>query len=319
MSKLFKFLFILLGIGLLLIIIGFIGSNGDFTNLKNVFTDDEEYTFASTTETKPVTSVIVDTENRHFKFYRSDTEELKFEYYESERYTYTYSYDNETETAKLICNYKSKWNFFVWFRYTSSTYSLINVYLPKSFTGSLNFKTSNGGMELADFTLNNVTFTSSNGSFNLKNLNLNNLELHTSNGRFELSDITAAAKMTGNTSNGKLILTNLTAQEIHFSSSNGDVNAINMNAGTVYFHTSNGDIDGNNLTSNDIEMETSNGRIELDINGSYNDYRISSHTSNGKTHVGDFILDDGTVNDNASKSVIANSSNGNIYLNFLND
>jgi DUF4097 and DUF4098 domain-containing protein YvlB len=256
MSKLFKFLFILLGIGLLLIIIGFIGSNGDFTNLKNVFTDDEEYTFASTTETKPVTSVIVDTENRHFKFYRSATEELKFEYYESERYTYTYTYDNGT--ANLICNYKYKWNFFIWGGYTSSTYTLINVYLPKSFTGTLDFQTSNGGVELSDFTLNNVIFTSSNGSFYLKNLNVNNLKLHTSNGKIELSDVTAADTMTGSTSNGDVTITNVVAE-------------------TVNFHTSNGTIDGNNLTGNHIETETSNGRIELDINGSFNDYRISSH------------------------------------------
>jgi DUF4097 and DUF4098 domain-containing protein YvlB len=317
MSKLFKALFILLGIGFVLIIIGFIGTKGDFSNLRDVFTDDEEYTFATKTETQPVTDVIIDTENRHFKFYRSTTEELKFEYYESERYVYTYTYVDGKAT--LVCNYKSKWNFFIWFRYTSSTFSLINVYLPKSFTGNINCKTSNGGIELADGTLNNVTLTSSNGAFNLKNLEVNAIDLHTSNGRFELADITAATKMTGSTSNGKLILSNLTAPAVHFSSSNGDVNATNVNAGNIYFHTSNGDIDGNTLTGEHMEAETSNGRIELDINGSYDDYRISSHTSNGKTHVGDFLLDDGTVNDDSSKSVTANSSNGNIYLNFLND
>lgn len=115
---------------------------------------------------------------------------------------------------------------------------------------------------------------------------------------------------TSNASISGANLTQLTKGE--FTSSNGKIRLENIRAEEVSMQTQNGSVIGRNLISDKIFMETCNGNVTGTIIGNKNDYRIESKTVNGSNN-----LAQESAAQNRSKSLTARTTNGRIDVTFI--
>jgi DUF4097 and DUF4098 domain-containing protein YvlB len=143
------------------------------------------------------------------------------------------------------------------------------------------------------------------------------LEVSTSNGRVEsdIDNVFSTVRLIS--SNGRMDIANLSANNILVSTSNGDIDLNDVVvSSSVDLDTSNGDILINNLAANEIDADTSNGRVYLLVLGEKEDYRVTLSTSNGSEIYDGLKVDSGTINSSGSKTISLDSSNGDVEVSF---
>ncbi|MDR0855119.1 MAG: DUF4097 domain-containing protein [Christensenellaceae bacterium] len=228
---------------------------------------------------------------------RSDTEEIKVDWYESEYSLVTVTVENGV--LKIEREEKRDWEFLV-MNFTRVKMRLITVYLPLSFTGDIDMASANGYIEIErGGELNNIKFKSSNGKAVIRN--------------------TAVNVFDGNTSNGGIIFENVTANEVKFDTSNGVLDFKNVTVGTVGFGSSNGAVKFNGAITGTKQsvFDTSNGSIELNLQGDPDDYRIDFKTSNASINIDSMsFVKEGEYNKNGAVYIKLGTSNGHITVNF---
>lgn len=205
---------------------------------------------------------------------------------------------------KLNIAVTSKWldhffNGFKLFNLTDFVFDrTIKVYLPEALY-DLDIKTSNGSIKTKGMTLDHVSLKTSNGSLDISESTFNTIGLYTSNGTIELNQV-SAIKADLETSNGSLIIKEVSITEL-------------------FGNTSNGKIIGSKMDSELINLSTSNGPLNLSILGSFDDYKVTTKTSNGKVKINEVSYGSDTYHKDKSLSVTAKTSNGDVFLNFSND
>ena len=223
-------------------------------------------------------------------------------YYENEDHRFTV---NQTETSLSI----EREDLRPWYRHISfNFFNNIGAYpiviaLPETYTGGLDFKTSNGKIMLADLQSKAaINLVTSNAPVSLHNIICSAMVVKTSNDTVSLADVQSTGTLDITTSNDAVTLTNvqtastlsattsndrMTADKIqcntlHLKSSNGkmELGAIEA-SGKMEVTTSNAAISFTQLLSPDIRLVSSNGDVSGRIKGDLYSYRIESHTSNG--------------------------------------
>ena len=158
----------------------------------------------------------------------------------------------------------------------------ITVYIPNESYEELSINNTNGG----------ITFE------NIKKLEFENIDLSTSNGRIELNEV-IADDISIKTSNGRIDISEVTSKKIYAKSSNGSLNLYDT-------------------ISKDIELKTSNGSINAKIIGNKNDYNFELKTSNGKIKLNNNEYSNKlNENNKSNQDIYAKTSNGSIKINFF--
>ncbi len=111
------------------------------------------------------------------------------------------------------------------------------------------------------------------------------------------------------TSNGAIRLENITGKRLKLHTSNGKLTLEQVEFAEIDCHTSNGKIAVDEVSGDDISLDTSNGAIKGTIKGSMEDYRITSHTSNGSNNLPESSR-------GGEKKLYVKTSNGRIDLDF---
>jgi uncharacterized membrane protein len=141
-------------------------------------------------------------------------------------------------------------------------------------------------------------------------LAIESITINGSNGDILVNDININDTVFIDTTNGKIMFSNVTATDIEAKTSNGKITINNVTANnTMVFDTSNGAINGNVLKAMSYDFDSSNGKIilsNIDVTDK------AGNTLNVSTSNGDIELTNVYV-----KEATLNTSNGDIEL--LND
>lgn len=256
-------------------------------------------------------------ENRDYIVRNSTDDKIKITYYESEDDKVNLMDDE----SKLKLTNEVDW-FKKWFSgltvLTNPEIYDVYVYLPSDTFYSLNLVTSNGKLDIVDFSnLADVYFDTSNGQILLENVTMSSLNAETSNGSIRVVNVDVTGPINLNTSNGAITLTDITATgKLYFKTSNGSLTLNNLTAPSIEGKTSNTGIDATNLISDDIKLDTSNGSIDLTVVDDKDNYSVNMSTSNGDLYYDGVKVDQNTFNTSASKTIYLHSSNGSVRLDF---
>jgi DUF4097 and DUF4098 domain-containing protein YvlB len=274
MNKLIRFglAFLLIGLALVLVV--------STTTNANIFVlDDENFTLNEEDYSKDdFDSFYFDLDNRSVYIEESEDDQIHLKYYTHEKDLVDYE-DTENE-VNLTITRKWYYNIFSFNVFSDKDYYKVYLSLPADLViDMLEVSTSNGRVESdVDNVFSTVRLISSNGRMDIANLSANNILVSTSNGDIDLNDVVVSS--------------------------------------SVDLDTSNGDILINNLAANEIDADTSNGRVYLLVLGEKEDYRVTLSTSNGSEIYDGLKVDSGTINSSGSKTISLDSSNGDVEVSF---
>jgi hypothetical protein len=219
--------------------------------------------------------------------------ELSIEYSESENDVYTVSLDG----GRLCVKYEPRrWNAFRYIFGVGKGRMKTVLTVPESWHGAVELNSSNSALEAGGLGLEKLTMATTNGSISASDMNLaEGFNARTSNGRVALDNI-AAISADVRSSNGRVNAENLhIAGQCRVGTSNGAVEAVDIAAEGIGISTTNGAIKVRGLNADAIKLTTTNGAVSGSIMGSKDDYRITSHTANGKNRLGNTDSGDRTL------------------------
>lgn len=313
MKFLIKLFVLLIIIGLIAGAVGVAFFGVDIANLNDIFIDDSAYT-QKEKQSAVADTIKIDTENNIIKFIASQDEFINVEYYESENYVITYT---DSENSINIEGRLVKKLYFFNLSRASQAVRTITVAIPTEFSGDIDITTSNGSVVIEnEVDLDNVKIVTNNGGITLKNIKANDIYAKTNNGNIVLSQVECSTKIQTDTSNGKITMENVISSEINAKTSNGAIVLNNINADKMECRTSNGNINASKIESDEITLISSNQSIFLTITGSKDDYKAVLSTSNGSISYDGVNVTNQTLNDTGAKYVKAQTSNGNITINY---
>ena len=191
----------------------------------------------------------------------------------------------------------------------------VTIYIPENAHTDLKLVTSNSVISVNGFknaeSTSPLVCSTSNGAINLTDVELGGeARLKSSNGRINVSSLRAAS-LTGDTSNGQIAIENAAISgRCDLETSNGRVILKNVKSESINAETNNGRINISGISAESIVLKSSNGDIEGTVSGRYEDYRISTHTSNGTRKPEN--------KDSGKYTLDARTSNGDIELSFDN-
>lgn len=148
----------------------------------------------------------------------------------------------------------------------------IYVELPRVFKGKIHVHSSN-----ARITAENVTC-------------LETMTLHTSNARVQAKHVVSRAVEAGS-SNGRIVLEDVYVREhLHAVTSNARICANGVTSEQeVQLKTSNGRIEVEKLSAQQITLKTSNSSVTGTVRGRAEEYAVSAGTSNGRCNLADSV------------------------------
>lgn len=167
--------------------------------------------------------------------------------------------------------------------------------------------TSNGAISLEDATFTKVSGATSNGSVKLENVTCTDMELASTNGRIAANDICCeGARLV--TTNASVSVQDAAVSELFLKTCNGGMRLDDVTSEKLHAQTSNASIKISDVEAYDITLISSNSSITGSLNGSMEDYAITSQTSNASNS-----LPNGTKGE---KILNVSTSNGKIAIDF---
>ncbi len=149
-----------------------------------------------------------------------------------------------------------------------SSGAYIDITLPKGYNGALSLMGSNARIHIEGVQCHaGITASTSNGRIQCSESALDSLKAQTSNARVECEEVKTRGDIQLISINGRLVARNCVA------------------FGALRMTTSNGAIIVDDISSDDIRMKTSNGSVSGSVQGSQGDYAIDSATSNGHSNL----------------------------------
>jgi DUF4097 and DUF4098 domain-containing protein YvlB len=295
MNKLLKYglAILLIGFGIVLVI--------SLTSNSTIFgINEENYTLTEESYAGDAfDSINFDFDNRHVYITESTDDQIHVKFYLHEKDELTYS----DTTSNLNIEISRKWYFsiFTFDIFTNKDYFRVLLSLPTSTTiENLDINTSNGELELnVANVFDSIILATSNGRIDLMNFTVNDLVANSANGDVLVDEVNAVNSINLKTSNGGIDLSEVTAPDIKANTSNGRITA-------------------EGIISEDITLDTSNGRIYLAVKGIKDDYRVTLTTSNGDEIYDGLKVASGTINTSGTKKIVLDSSNGDVEVAFTN-
>ena len=278
------FLF-LLAVGILICIAGLAMANFDPARLQT----GGPFSLQSFSTTEKVTSLSIDVNEADVRLVRAEEDVSEF----------SVSYE-ENAVVKFVPEYKE------------GVFSLTSVkveWYRRIFT--FGFKTPLVTVRLPEESYEHFSVKTRNGALSSESeLSAKSAYLSTSNGKISVRNLTLTGNLTAESSNGAMLLSNISASSITAKTSNGKFETDLLTAADIYLKTSNGKIDAQTLlAANSIVLKTSNGAINATVVGTAEDFRIDASTSNGSNNLADTAAGD--------KAPTVRTSNGNISVFFL--
>lgn len=293
-----KFLVVIMFVGLGLIITGFVLIKGDFNNVVNSFTMDEDYEFKELVLEDDFDYLKIDLISHNINFKHSDDDKLKVEYYESENDKVNIKV--EGNTLKLKSEYKKKYRFFN-FRFKSPKVSNVDIYLPKNEYQNIDVELISGDLKINNFIFNEISIKTTSGDISLSKLNVNNkVVIDLVSGDFHVEDLNVTNDLNVETVSGYIKINTVSSKSISAKTVSGDIYV-------------------NDLITNSIKTETISGDIDLNINGNKDDFKAILNITSGTIRYGGIKLKSQTLNTDKDKSINADAVSGNITINFKND
>lgn len=188
----------------------------------------------------------------------------------------------------------------------------IELAIPADMLCDLSARTSNASLQVSSLqALCDTQLSTSNGRIAAEDLRCKSLTLQTSNARLSLTNVTSKTHLNGKTSNGRIEADSVhSQQEMQLTTSNGAIHASALSTQSpLSLITSNGTIEVSSLNAPQITLRTSNGGIRGTLPGPMSDWQIQSKTTNGRNSLSDRT--------EGNRSLAANTSNGNISLEFI--
>lgn len=277
LNKILKFLGLAMLFGIVISLVGVFALGGDIKSVSTHFNDDDSYTFVEHSGTETITEINITAINKSIEVTLSSDDNWRLEYFDSEKDSFNYNF---TE-GRLVLDNITKRQIFTIFKWTSSHIRLVKLFLPASFSGNIYIETTNGNIKVENIPL------------------INMVDLETTNGSLTLKDVCVENDATLNTTNGS-------------------INVINSRVDKkLYTKTTNGNINLTSVMALDVNSDTTNGKIKASIVGNLDDFRVTVRTTNGKIYLDDMVLASQTLNPGKSNVVKLITTNGNIYIEFI--
>lgn len=313
---------VLLKVGLLLVIVGaflfgvFYVAGGS----AQLPPSNDDYELVEQSYDPIYDNLVIDMDNKYIQLIEGETDQILVAYYVSEKDRV--DVEDEGDTLEFINDVDRifGWFFFGWSNWTiSQEYRKFIVTVPAGWAPNLQIETSNGTISIGGHAAyGDIDLSSSNGAITLGDIDLiGEINIYTSNGTIELANLPSADLVKVRTSNGVVSIANVTAARLEATSSNGriTVNASSI-AGLLKLKTSNGRIIVDQTEVVELEANTSNGDIDITLLGDENDFHIQMSTSLGKRYLNGLAVDDGSINPEQSRDLIASTSNGDVRVDF---
>lgn len=294
MSKLLKYglAFLLIGFGVVLMV--------SATSNSTIFSfTDENYTLHEESYSEDTfSSIDFDFSNRKVYILESSDDEIHVKFYTHEKDMLEFT-DTDNELTITI-DRKWYYNIFSFDIFSNREFFKVYLYLPTTST------------------VEDLQVLTSNGAINLDvNDTFDYIKLRTSNGRIDILNL-EANEIIANSSNGVIRTENLIVnQRLELNTSNGDVIIEDVSSPIIKSDTSNGKVTAENITSTDIELDSSNGKIYLSVIGDKDDYEVTLSTSNGDKIYDGLKVASGTINESGQYSISLDSSNGDVEVYFV--
>jgi hypothetical protein len=300
-----------LALGTLLFGAGMVATHGNWEEVKDAFTVDDDYQKVVKTGTELPNNVIVDAKDNTVEFLHSSDNTYRIEYYESDDDYYVFASENGVLTLTNFRKFR-----FSWWGIKSPEVSAVRIYLPNDYSGAINAKVSTGTVNLTDYPkVCELTITASTGEIRISNTAVfGSLKATASTGEITLENITAAS-LTANASTGEVHINNAVISGITtLGISTGDIKYYNSESASVRCIASTGDIDIGNLKTDAIEARASTGSIAIELIGNEDEYTADLEASLGDIRFQGIDSDHRLYIGNGPKTIKASVSTGDIRI-----
>lgn len=160
--------------------------------------------------------------------------------------------------------------------------AILDIYIPKSYTGSIAGSVSSGNIRIDGLTPDKLDLRASSGSVNIKSVSTNGASLHVSSGNIVIEDFTGNLVSSSTSGNTDVDFRTLKNNNISIKASSGNISLrlpsesqFNLNASC-----SSGDVDCNfPILANKQKDNTLIGTVGSDVN------KITAHTSSGNIYI----------------------------------
>ena len=229
--------------------------------------------------------------------YESNDEKLYIKHYANKELTEKEKLQVMQKGNKISITKKDKINFNLFNFNRWSLNEQVEVYIPVSYKGNLDFRTVSGELELSDLTLDELSCHSTSGEIKLSNIKAKELSISDTSGDCELNDVEAESIQTKTTS-GDVKIKDVKVDRIIASQVSGTFKIKGIGKSLDLKGVSGSiEVDLDEMAE-EIQMETVSGDMELDI--PENDgFELTFNTVSGNIK-SDFDLS-GSLNKKSSK------------------
>lgn len=249
-----------------------------------------------------VENLIYDDKNNSVIIESSPDDEFHITTHETEQKGYNISQSGND--IKIIAfekeGFKKIRSIFGFTSVNEKTYPVI-IKIPRTFSGNIDSKTTNGSAQIKGVAANNITLKTRNGSVRIESISTTYIDADTTNGSITVNSV-ASDHTELHTTNGSITLNSIASPTINASTSNGTVHLSSIAGSSLNVSTSNGTVDFRSISvSGTVIFHSSNGKIVGTLAGKMSDYAITSNTSNAKNNLpngtsGEIKLDVSTSN-----------------------
>jgi DUF4097 and DUF4098 domain-containing protein YvlB len=311
-----KKILIFIGVlGLILIAAGLILTRGDFTKVKAAFINDDDYDLIQKSGDEVITAVDVDVDDNNVTFYHSIDEGYKLEYYESKYETYSVSLvDGKLSIRSEL---KNHFRLFTW-QFKSSKTSAMSIYLPLSFTGSINAKVTSGEVNIDHFTLTTLNVKVTSGKADIDAITVNgDMDVEINSGDMTLNDITCY-DLSSEVTSGRININNSTIQnKARIRVTSGKINITESTFAQFDAKLTSGNMNINKINCSYIVTHSTSGDVYIKVVGNKDDYKAVLDIDSGKIYYAGIKISSQTVNTSGAKYLEAKGSSGKIIIEFV--
>ena len=159
----------------------------------------------------------------------------------------------------------------------------------------------------------------SSGSLTINNSNFENLSHKQSSGDTEINTVTAKSIAIDSTS-GSVTVLSVYADTIDCKLTSGEIYASEVECDSIKTKNTSGDINILNIRTDKVEADSTSGTVEYMIIGDENDYDFTLKATAGDVKAGSVEADHKFERNNGlDKSVNANTTSGDVIINFTED
>ncbi len=228
---------------------------------------------------KEINNIKIDESTNEIKIIKSNTDEYKINYGESEKTKYNIYVD---ENNNLIIERKKIINFI---NFISPKNNII-LEVPESFNKDLVINTSTGNIDInVDNEINNLYLNFSTADVKISNITCNEMIIDGSTGDTYISNVEVTNNIEIDLSTGEAEINGLDTTTLKVKVNTNGIDLENIVAETINLEASTGDIDFNNIEFKEMNIKTSTGDVEGSLNHPINNYNITSHCSTGENNL----------------------------------